>query len=158
LAEDISKLLGAFRLSDIVLSVPHTTLRGTNRADTAPPTETKHAVDRHRPAGCLWLIRWSVDMETTLSSPHGVSFGRLAPSLGVQDISRSLQFYCGVLGFNKVFENGNPVGFVILKKDKAELHLSQNKNHKASLNNVAHLMVEDATEPPRESWRLVGLS
>ncbi|CAE6853779.1 hypothetical protein R75465_07303 [Paraburkholderia aspalathi] len=84
-------------------------------------------------------------METTLSSPHGVSFGRLAPGLGVQDINRSLQFYCGVLGFNKVFENGNPVGFVILKKDKAELHLSQNKNHKASLNNVAHLMVEDAT-------------
>ena len=83
-------------------------------------------------------------METTLSPPHGVSFGRLAPGLGVQDLNRSLQFYCGVLGFNKVFENGNPVGFVILKKDKAELHLSQNKHHKASLNNVAHLMVEDA--------------
>jgi catechol 2,3-dioxygenase-like lactoylglutathione lyase family enzyme len=84
-------------------------------------------------------------METTFSSPHGVSFGRLAPGLGVQDIHRSLQFYCGVLGFNKVFENGDPVGFVILKKDMAELHLSQNKNHKASVNNVAHLMVEDAT-------------
>ncbi|MFL9874108.1 glyoxalase superfamily protein [Paraburkholderia megapolitana] len=83
-------------------------------------------------------------METTLSAPHGVSFGRLAPGLGVQDLNRSLQFYCGVLGFNKVFENGNPVGFVILKKDKAELHLSLNKNHKASVDNVAHLMVEDA--------------
>ncbi|MEW6339357.1 MAG: VOC family protein [Pseudomonadota bacterium] len=84
-------------------------------------------------------------METTLPSSHGVSFGRLAASIGVQNLNRSLQFYCGVLGFNKVFENGNPVGFAILKKDKAELHLAQNKNHKAPLHNVAHLMVEDAT-------------
>jgi catechol 2,3-dioxygenase-like lactoylglutathione lyase family enzyme len=61
--------------------------------------------------------------------PHGVRFGRLAPGLGVQDLNRSLLFYCGVLGFSKVFENGNPAGFAILKKDKAELHLSQNKNH-----------------------------
>ncbi|KFG93482.1 glyoxalase [Burkholderia paludis] len=84
-------------------------------------------------------------METALSSPHGVSFGRLAPGIGVRDISRSLAFYRDVLGFNTVFENGNPVGFVILKKDHAELHLSQNKNHKASVNNVAHLTVDDAT-------------
>jgi catechol 2,3-dioxygenase-like lactoylglutathione lyase family enzyme len=84
-------------------------------------------------------------MGTTLSLPHGVRFGRLALGLGVQDLNRSLLFYCGVLGFDKVFKNGNPVGFAILKKDKAEPHLSQNKNHKASLNNVAHLIVEDAT-------------
>ena len=45
----------------------------------------------------------------------------------------------------KVFENGSPVGFVILEKDRAELHLTLSKNHVASDRNVAHLMVSDAT-------------
>ena len=51
-----------------------------------------------------------------------------------------------MLGFQKVFENGDPVGFVILEKDAAELHLSLLKGHKATAQNVAHLMVEDASE------------
>jgi hypothetical protein len=31
-------------------------------------------------------------------------------------------FYTNVLGFTKVFENGDPVGFMILKRNDAELH------------------------------------
>lgn len=79
-------------------------------------------------------------------SPHCVRFGRLAPTISVTDMSRALDFYTNVLGFEKTFENGSPVGFVILRKDSAELHLSLNRNHKATVQNVAHLMVEDASE------------
>ena len=46
----------------------------------------------------------------------------------------------------KVFENGTPVGFVILVKDDAEIHLTLAKNHTASDRNLVHLMVSDATE------------
>ena len=60
------------------------------------------------------------------------------------DIPRAVEFYSTVLGFRKVFENGMPVGFVILKKDAAELHLTLEKNHKPAARNLAHLMVEDA--------------
>jgi catechol 2,3-dioxygenase-like lactoylglutathione lyase family enzyme len=59
-------------------------------------------------------------------------------------MDRALEFYSRVLGFEKVFENGSPVGFAILEKDAAELHLSLAKGHKATVQNVAHLMVEDA--------------
>lgn len=53
-----------------------------------------------------------------------VRFGRIAPTLSVADMSAALKFYGNVLGFEKKFENGDPVGFVILKKDDAELHLN----------------------------------
>lgn len=72
-------------------------------------------------------------------------FGRVAPALSVADLPRALQFYCGVLGFQKVFENGDPVGFVILEQDAAELHLHLDRQHRATAQNVAHLMVADAT-------------
>jgi catechol 2,3-dioxygenase-like lactoylglutathione lyase family enzyme len=72
-------------------------------------------------------------------------FGRAAPTLSVSSIDRAVAFYTDVLGFSKVFENGDPVGFVILEKDAAELHLSLHKSHKATVQNVAHLMVPDAT-------------
>lgn len=71
-------------------------------------------------------------------------FGRIAPTLSVSDMARSLAFYGTVLGFRKVFENGQPVGFVILERDGAELHLALNPLHRASAENVAHLMVSDA--------------
>jgi catechol 2,3-dioxygenase-like lactoylglutathione lyase family enzyme len=74
-----------------------------------------------------------------------VRFGRVAPMVSVCDLPRALQFYCGVLGFVKVFENGDPVGFVILEKDRAELHLNLHLRHRATTQNVAHLMVDDAT-------------
>ena len=73
-----------------------------------------------------------------------VRYGRMAPTISVADITRSVTFYTEALGFQKVFENGDPVGFVILEKDAAELHLSLLKGHKATAQNVAHMMVEDA--------------
>jgi catechol 2,3-dioxygenase-like lactoylglutathione lyase family enzyme len=74
-----------------------------------------------------------------------VTFGRIAAAVHVGDIAQSLAFYVGVLGMNVTFENGNPVGFVILEREGAELHLALTKNHGASVSNVAHLMVSDAT-------------
>lgn len=44
------------------------------------------------------------------------------------------------------FETGNPVGFVILERDGAELHITLVRNHRAGNHNVAHLMVADTTE------------
>ncbi|WP_029907394.1 glyoxalase superfamily protein [Caulobacter sp. UNC358MFTsu5.1] len=72
-----------------------------------------------------------------------ITFGRAAPGIFVRDIEKALAFYGDVLGFAKVFENGDPVGFVILEKDRAELHLSLVRDHKASTTNVAHLIVDD---------------
>lgn len=74
---------------------------------------------------------------------HGIRFGRIAAMLPVKDIERACEFYSKVLGFTKVFENGNPVGFMILKRDQAELHLTLQPNHKAAPFNVAHMMVHD---------------
>ena len=85
------------------------------------------------------------NMQSTGRQPCPVRFGRAAPTVSVRDVDRAVAFYTGVLGFSKVFENGDPVGFVILEKDAAELHLSLHKGHKPTVQNVAHLMVEDAT-------------
>ena len=76
---------------------------------------------------------------------HSVRFGRVASTVSVRDIDAALAFYEGVLGFTKVFENGTPVGFVILEKDHAELHLSLDRDHRATTQNVAHLLVDDAS-------------
>lgn len=84
-------------------------------------------------------------MQAQSPSPHAVRFGRLAPTVCVVDMNRAVDFYTRVLGFKKVFENGSPVGFVILEKDAAELHLSLDPSHKATAQNVAHLMVDDAS-------------
>ena len=43
------------------------------------------------------------------------------------------------------FTNGNPVGFVILNREGAELHLTLDRAHEASAQNVAHLIVDNAT-------------
>jgi catechol 2,3-dioxygenase-like lactoylglutathione lyase family enzyme len=74
---------------------------------------------------------------------HGIRFGRIAAMLPVKDIERAGDFYMKVLGFTKVFENGTPVGFMILKRDQAELHLTLQPKHKAAPFNVAHMMVHD---------------
>ncbi|MEL7526176.1 MAG: VOC family protein, partial [Pseudomonadota bacterium] len=42
-----------------------------------------------------------------------------------------------------------PVGFMILTKDDAELHLTLQKSHKAATFNVAHMLVSDAAETYR---------
>ncbi|WDS35990.1 VOC family protein [Pseudoxanthomonas sp.] len=84
-------------------------------------------------------------MSVAIPSRPTLRFGRIAPTLPVTDIDRALAFYVDVLGFTKTFENGTPVGFVILKKDAAELHLSLHPAHKPSTQNLAHLLVDDAT-------------
>ena len=76
-------------------------------------------------------------------SGHNIRFGRIAAMLPVKDIERACDFYTKVLGFTKVFENGDPVGFMILKRDQAELHLTLQPNYPAAPFNVAHLMVHD---------------
>ena len=78
-------------------------------------------------------------------SLKSLQFGRIAPTVAVRDLDRALAFYCGVLGFDKSFENGSPVAFVILERDAAELHLTLNPAHQVSAHNVAHLMVSDAS-------------
>jgi catechol 2,3-dioxygenase-like lactoylglutathione lyase family enzyme len=77
------------------------------------------------------------------NADHGIRFGRIAAMLPVKDIERAFDFYSNILGFTKVFENGTPVGFMILKRDQAELHLTLQPNHKAAPFNVAHMMVHD---------------
>jgi catechol 2,3-dioxygenase-like lactoylglutathione lyase family enzyme len=74
---------------------------------------------------------------------HGVRFGRIAAMLPVKDMTRAHDFYTEALGFRKTFENGNPVGFMILKRDQAELHLTLQPRHKAADFNVTHMMVDD---------------
>lgn len=73
-----------------------------------------------------------------------IRFGRVAPMICVRDMRIAHDFYAGALGFSKVFENGKPVGFMVLKKDAAELHLSQKRDHVPTTVNVAHMFVSDA--------------
>ena len=79
----------------------------------------------------------------TDSVSTGIRFGRIAAMLPVADMVRAHEFYANALGFAKTFQNGTPVGFMILKRDDAELHLTLQPGHKAALFNVAHMMVED---------------
>lgn len=80
-----------------------------------------------------------------MTEKHDVAlrFGRIAANLPVKDMERAQAFYVDLLGFRKVFENGSPVGFMILQRDDAELHLTLQKNHKAADFNIAHMMVEN---------------
>lgn len=73
-----------------------------------------------------------------------VEFGRIAATVTVTDLPRALAFYTGVLGMRTTFQNGDPVGFAILERGAAELHLTAGRAHRASDRNVAHLMVSDA--------------
>ncbi|MGI8487378.1 VOC family protein [Pectobacterium sp. S5] len=75
---------------------------------------------------------------------HDVRFGRIATVLPVKNILVSQEFYINRLNFKKVFENGDPVGFVILKREDAELHLTLQPQHKAASYPIAHLLVDDA--------------
>jgi catechol 2,3-dioxygenase-like lactoylglutathione lyase family enzyme len=79
-------------------------------------------------------------------TPHGpgVAFGRIVGAIPVSDISRALGFYQDILGMSVTFANGDPVGFVILERDAAELHLTLVKGHRGGSHNAAHLMVVDA--------------
>lgn len=82
---------------------------------------------------------------TTDESPSDLPrFGRAAPTIAVSDIQAALAFYVDLLRFDVAFTNGNPVGFVILKRDDAEIHLTRNAHHQATSDNVVHLLVDDA--------------
>lgn len=72
-------------------------------------------------------------------------FGRAAPGILVSDIDAAVRFYTEVLGMTCTFTNGDPVGFAIVERDAAELHLSRSPGHRGGTINVAHLMVDDAT-------------
>ena len=74
---------------------------------------------------------------------HGISFGRLAAGIGVADMARAVAFYRDVLGFEAVFQNGDPVIFTILERGAAELHLLLAPGHRGPAFNVAHLFVGD---------------
>lgn len=78
-----------------------------------------------------------------MDGTHSIRFGRMAATLPVTDMDAALRFYVDVMGFIKVFENGDPVGFVILERDAAELHLTLQPSHRPAGFNVAHLIVED---------------
>lgn len=84
-------------------------------------------------------------MSVDIGEVKTIQFGRMAPTVTVSNMAAAVQFYTTVFGFEKTFENGNPVGFAILKKDKAELHLSVSTGHKGTTQNVAHLIVSDAS-------------
>lgn len=79
-----------------------------------------------------------------MSTARPFRLGRAAPTIPVSDIDVALSFYVGVLGMSETFRNGDPVGFVIVEKDAAEIHLTLQAGHRASAANVAHLMVDDA--------------
>lgn len=72
-----------------------------------------------------------------------IGFGRAAPGIGVRDIAVAHDFYARVLGFRKVFENGEPVSFMVMKRDLVELHLNQVAGHIPPLFNVMHVFVTD---------------
>ncbi|WP_121061300.1 VOC family protein [Chachezhania antarctica] len=79
--------------------------------------------------------------------PHTpLKLGRITATVPVSDIERACAVYRDVFGFEKIFENGDPTGFVILKKDDAELHLTLHPGHKGARFNVAHMMVSNAAE------------
>jgi len=80
-------------------------------------------------------------MTDTLSDT--LRFGRIAATLAVADMARACDFYVGAMGFSKAFENGDPVGFVILKRDVGELHLTLQRDHRPAPFAVAHMLVED---------------
>ncbi len=64
-------------------------------------------------------------MSTNSSNTNSAfKFGRVAVTIPVTDMEKSLRFYVDLLGFEKTFENGNPIGFAILKRDIAEIHLT----------------------------------
>jgi catechol 2,3-dioxygenase-like lactoylglutathione lyase family enzyme len=70
-----------------------------------------------------------------------VTFGRVAPSIYVRDLQRSLDFYCDILGFSVVFTNGSPICIAILKRDAANLNLCL-QPERAGLCH-AHILLDD---------------
>lgn len=51
------------------------------------------------------------------------TFERVAPSFYVSSIDRAIEFWTKRLGFEVTFTNGNPVSFVIVRRDAVVVHL-----------------------------------
>ena len=75
-----------------------------------------------------------------------IRLGRVAPSLFVRDLERATRFWRDVFGMDKTFENGDPVSFVVMKRDDAEVHLTLVGDHVAAQENVMHMIVEGADQ------------
>jgi catechol 2,3-dioxygenase-like lactoylglutathione lyase family enzyme len=80
-----------------------------------------------------------------MSPDRPFRLGRAAPGVPVRDIETALAFYVGVLGMTETLRKGDPVGFVIVERDDAEIHLTLQPARRATTANVVHLMVDDAT-------------
>ncbi|MFC5677104.1 VOC family protein [Aeromicrobium endophyticum] len=78
-------------------------------------------------------------------TPSPAAPGRIAATIPVTDVDRSLEFYRRFLGLEATFVNGQPVGFAIVRNGPAELHLTLVKQHRPAAHNVAHVLVDDAT-------------
>jgi hypothetical protein len=55
------------------------------------------------------------------TADHGIRFGRIAAMLPVKDIVKAHDFHAMVFGLTKTFQNGDPVGFMILERDKKQV-------------------------------------
>ena len=49
-----------------------------------------------------------------------------------------------MLGFSVTFQNGDPVIFTLLERDRAEIHLLLTPGHHGPAFNVAHVCVDEA--------------
>ena len=72
----------------------------------------------------------------TSSTHPGLRLGRIAAMIPVRDIHAAHALYAATFGFEKVFENGDPTGFMILKRDDAELQARLPKTHEHFLKNL----------------------
>jgi len=90
------------------------------------------------------IARNLIGLIMTTKTSKQLHLGRIAATLAVSDITAAHDLYKSVFGFECVFQNGDPTGFMILKKDDAELHLTLQKDHKPAKFNVAHMLVSDA--------------
>lgn len=94
------------------------------------------------PLALLATRKLEQDMPAEL--PSSLNLGRVTATLPVRDIQKAFDTYNTLFGFEKTFENGSPVGFMILKRDDAELHLTLQPEHQTSKFNVAHMLVSVA--------------
>ena len=73
-----------------------------------------------------------------------LTLGRAAPTIPVSDVEAAVRFYRDAFGLEVTFENGDPVSYVVMKKDAAEVHLARCSDPAPRAQNVMHLIVSDA--------------
>jgi catechol 2,3-dioxygenase-like lactoylglutathione lyase family enzyme len=55
--------------------------------------------------------------------PMNTSFDSVMPSCAVNDMPKAIRFYLDSLGFTCVFTDGDPISFVIMRRDTVEISL-----------------------------------